>query len=260
MKTRFRILLAGLMVGTVVTMSSVAAVAAVSPDPSAGPGGAGGPAGRGPCATQALAARTSQSVETLRAFGDCEIARRFTTLDNLATRVSDSKRLTSAHAATLSGMIASTRTGLTALKATIDSETSVEALKAEIKQIATDYRVYVLLAPQVRLVSGADGVVAADAIFDEISTKLTQQIADAKAAGKDTTVAQAKLDAMNAAVAQAVALADPIPGKLLVLTPADWNSGAAGPVLAAAREDMFHARELLREARQDARECRDALK
>ncbi len=254
MSFRIRPILAGIAVSGLLVAGSATMVTAV------GPTGAAGPAGKGVCATQAAASRANATVETLRAFGDCEITRRFATLDKLATQVSGSKVLTSSHASALSAKISAARSGLTDLTATIDSETSIPNLKAHIVKIATDFRVYVLLAPQVHLVNASDGVVAAQTRFNDMSTRLAARIAAAKAAGKDTTAAQGHLDAMKAAVTRAVGLAQPIAGKVLPLTPSDWNSGAAGPVLNQARTDLTAARNQLRTAVAEAKACREALK
>jgi hypothetical protein len=253
MKTRIPTLIAGLAIAGALAISSVATVTATAPLIP------GGPAGRGVCATQFAAMKAPVTVDALRAFGDCEIQRRFTTLSALTTRIAGSKALTSSDAAALTGEIGTTKTGLTSLKATIDAETSIPALKAEVAKIATDFRVYLLVAPQVNLVSGADGVVASQTVFTKIDTNLTARIAKAKAAGKDTTAAQADLDAMKAAVAQAVGLATPLPATLLPLTPAQYNAGTAGPVLNSARPALVQARALLKSAAQDAKACRAAL-
>jgi hypothetical protein len=253
MKTRIPTLIAGLAIAGALAISSVATVTATAPLIP------GGPAGRGVCATQFAAMKAPVTVDALRAFGDCEIQRRFTTLSALTTRIAGSKALTSSDAAALTGEIGATKTGLTSLKATIDAETSIPALKAEVARIATDFRVYLLVAPQVNLVSGADGVVASQTVFTKIDTNLTARIAKAKAAGKDTTAAQADLDAMKAAVAQAVGLATPLPATLLPLTPAQYNAGTAGPVLNSARPALVQARDLLKSAAQDAKACRAAL-
>ena len=254
MKIPHRSILAGLAIAGMLAVSSAAIVTATSPVV------AGGPGGKGVCATAAGAVKASLSLDTLRAFGDCQIARRFTTLDNLASRVSGSKVLTSADAGALSSEIASTRSGLTSLKAQIDVETSLAALKTEVRKIAADYRVYLLVVPQVNLVSGADTVGAARPIFDKISANLTARIATATTAGKNTTAAQADLDAMNAAVAQAVSLTQPLPAALLPLTPAQYDAGTAGTVLKNSRATLVQARGLLKAARKDAQACRDALK
>ena len=254
MKTRIRTTLAGLAVAALLVITS-AAVASAAP-----PAVAGGPAGTGVCKTAAAAVKAGATIETLRAFGDCEINRRFTTLTALAAKVSGSKVLTSSDAAALSGEIASTRSGLTALKGQIDTDTTLVALQADVRKIATDYRVYLLVVPQVNLVNGADAVKAAQTKFAQVSTNLTARIAKAKAAGKDTTAAQSSLDAMNAAVSQAVGLASPLPAALLPLTPAQYNGGTAGPVIKTSRAALVQARGLLQTARKDAQACRDALK
>ena len=252
MKTRIPALLAGLALGGALLLSTVGVAAAVTPPV--------GPAGKGVCATQAVAMKTGATVETARAFGDCEISRRFAALEALSAKVSASKVLSTADAAALQSEIASTRTGLTSLKASIDSETSLPALKVDIAKIAADYRVYLLVAPQVNLVSAADGVLAAQTRFADVNTKLAARIAAAKAAGKNTAAAQTALNAMNTAVANAVGLAQPLPAKLLPLTPAQYNSGTAGPIVTSARAALGHARDQLKAAMASAKACRDALK
>ena len=252
MKSRIPALIAGLALGGALLLSTVGVVAAVTPPT--------GPAGNGVCATQATAMKTGATVETLRAFGDCEINRRFTTLDTLSAKITASKVLTTSDAAALKGEIASTKTGLTSLKATIDSETSLPALRVDISKIAADYRVYLLVAPQANLVSAADGVLAAQTRFADVNTKLAARIAMAKAAGKDTTAAQTALEAMNAAVTSAVGLAGPLPAKLLPLTPAQYNAGTAGPILTSARTALGQARDQIKAAIASAKACRDALK
>ena len=252
MKTRIPALLAGLALSGALLLSTVGAAAAVTPPT--------GPSGKGVCATQAAALKGGTTVETARAFGDCEIARRITTLDALSAKIAASKVLTSSDAAALQGEIASTKTGLTSLKATIDAETDLTALKADIAKIAAEYRVYLLVVPQVNLVSAADGVGAAQTRFADVNTKLAARIAAAKAAGKNTTAAQTALNAMNTAVANAVGLAQPLPAKLLPLTPAQYNSGTAGPIVTSARAALGQARDQLKAAMASAKVCRDALK
>jgi hypothetical protein len=252
MKARFPALFAGLLLGSSLILVSTGAVAAVTTP--------AGPAGKGVCATEAAADKTGATVATLRAFGDCEINRRMTTLTQLSAKVSGSKVLTSSDAAALTTEIGNTSAGLTSLKATIDAETSIPALRADIVKIAADYRVYLLVVPQVNLVSGADTVLAAQTRFATVNTNLMARIAAAKAAGKDTTAAQADLDQMNADVTAAVGLATPLPAALLPLTPAQYNAGTAGPILSNARTALGKARDDIKDAVASAKACRDALK
>jgi len=251
-KTRIPAMFAGLALGGALLLSSVGAAAAVAPPT--------GPSGNNVCSAQAAAMKAGATVETARAFGDCEIGRRFTTIAALTAKITASKVLTASDSAALQSEVASTKTGLTSLKTTIDSETSLPALRADITKIAVDYRVYLLVAPQVNLISAADGVMAAQARFADVNTKLAARIAAAKAAGKNTTTAQAALGAMNAAVATAISLAQPLPAKLLPLTPAQYNSGTAGPIVTSARAALGQARGQFKAAMASAKACREALK
>lgn len=209
----------------------------------------------GPCAAQWLAVSTDPSLANLQALGNCEINRRLTTLANLKAGVSTWPSLTASDRSALLAEIQSTASGLTALEASIDADTTVAAARADLAKIAPDYRVYLLVVPQVELVRGADALMSAVGRFGTLSTQLAARIAAEKAAGKDVAAAQAALDAMNANVAQASTMASPLPGQLLPLTPAQYNAGTAGPVLEHAREAELSARSLLLAARDDAAAC-----
>jgi hypothetical protein len=219
MKKRIAGLVAALAVAGSVLLASAGIAAAVT-SPS------GGPAGSGPCTALAPAAnRPGATVASVRSFAECEINRRLTTLAGLSSRVAASKAITGADAATLAAEIAAQESGLAALGARIDTETTLPALRADLVRIVTEYRVYMLVVPQVNLAIAADAVAAAQARFDQVSTALVARIASARAAGKDTIAAQADLAAMETALAAAVALVRPLPAQLLALTPAQFNPG-----------------------------------
>jgi hypothetical protein len=253
MKSRITALVASLALGASLVFVSTGIAAAATP-PSTGP------SGKGVCATEFAAVKAGATVDTLRAFGNCEINRRFATLTTLSSKISSSKVMTSSDAAALQSEISSTRSGLTALKATIDAETSIPVLKLDIVRIATQFRVYLLVVPQVHLVNAADAVAVAQTKFATVNTNLQARINAENAAGKNTAAAQADLDAMNASVTAAANLASPLPAALLPLTPAEYNGGTAGPILANARTALGQARDDLKSALADAKACRDALK
>jgi len=255
MKTRLIAALATLVLGGSLLLASVGVVMAAVP---AGPTGVAGPAGQGVCLKEATSATKIRSLDTLRAFGDCEINRRFTTLDQLAVKVGASKYLTNPDATALKTIIDQTRHGLTTLKATIDVQINPKLLRSEIVQIATKFRVYLLVVPQVNLVNGADAVLFAQTGFGKVNTVLAARIATQKAAGKNVATAQDDLAAMNAQVTAAVALASPEPALLLSLTPAEYNAGHVG--LTTVRANLIQARDDLRTALAEAQACRNALR
>ncbi len=242
MYARIRNVIAAVGAAALVVVSSSSA-GAVSPAPVSG-----GPLGSGICAAQALAARTAGTVVAFRTFGDCEIGRRQVTLAKLTSAVDGSTVLTASDRAALTAEIGAASSGLADLKSTIDGQARLPALKLEIVQINSRYRVYLLVAPQVYLVDAADGVLALQSSFTQTAADLAARIATASANGKDVTAAQASLDGMNGEVAAAMALASPLPAKLLPLTAAAWNSGLAGPVVRDARAALISARGHLQAA------------
>jgi hypothetical protein len=242
MPARLRNVVAACGVAALVVVSSSSA-GAVSSAPVSG-----GPLGQGACAAPALAARTGGTVLTLRAFGDCEIGRRQSTLADLTSVVDGSSALTTSDRAELAAAITTESSGLASFQTTIDGQARLPALKVEIVQIDTRFRVYLLVAPKVYLVSAADGVLALQQSFTQTAADLAERIATAEADGKDVTAAKTSLDSMNAEVAAAMNLAAPLPGKLLPLTAAQWNSGNAGPVVSAARAALVSARSHLQAA------------
>jgi hypothetical protein len=195
----------------------------------------------------------------LRAFGDCEIARRQAALAQLSTTVKGSGAATE-DAAALEARIGASSAELDTLKTAIDGEVSVVALKASIVQVVNRVRVYVLVVPQVRLTIAADDVLSLQPHLAELSSTLADRVTRAQAAGKNVSAAQGSLDAMNAALAKAQSLAAPWPARLVTLTPADYDSGAAAPVLRQARAALGNASAQLKAAVADGRAVIAALR
>lgn len=107
---------------------------------------------------------------------DQEIDRRIKNLTELSTHIGEMKRLSSADKASLSATISAQVTALEALKAQIDAETDLTALKTEIQSIAKEYRIYMLVLPQVRIAAAADKIQSAtaslQAVGDKVKTRL----------------------------------------------------------------------------------------
>ncbi len=213
-------------------------------------------AGADRCAPLRVIARAEPTVANLQAVGRCEIDRRLETLAKLQAVVDASAALSDAHETALDGILSATSSGLRPLRTKIDGDTTVEALREDIRRIAEDFRVYVLVARQVGLVRAADTVVAAAARFDTTARRLDAAIARAEANGKDVGDARAHLATMIASAAEAESAVDGVASAVLALTPASWNAGAAAPVLRHARESVRDARDALREAAKAARAVR----
>ena len=258
MKLALRATLASIAVGGLLVVGSVGAASAAQAASPLAPEVSQGSGAR-PCAA-ALTAAKDNSVDSLRKLGDCEIDRRLDTITRLQSRVSNSGTLTDADRTALQAELAADTSGLTSLRATIDGETDVSALRADVKSIVTNFRIYLLMVPKTADVIAADTELGAVARLSTLDTTLQARIDAAKAAGKDVTQAQSDLDAMNAKVAKVTPLVQGIPAAVLPLTPAQYNDGTAKPILTSSRIGLQSGRGLLVGARADARPCIAALK
>jgi hypothetical protein len=244
---RIRRTSAALVAAAAIAVASAGGAGAVSPPVAGGPGGAD------VCSSQATAARASVTVASLRTFGECEIARRQTTLAQLSNVIKASKALTPADASALNAAVAAAGSELARLKSNLDSEVTVAGERATIVQIVTRVRVYVLVVPQVRLTIAADDVLSLQPHLASLTSALADRIARAQAAGRDVTAARQSLDDMQTALDRAESLAQPWPARLVALTPADFDSGVAGPRLQQARTALGSASAQLKLALGDGR-------
>lgn len=253
--------LTGLLLAAVV---GVTPVLAASAPPATPPGSAPGQAeelnARRHCAREWRAAKEEPTVEHLQAVGLCEIDRRLVTIERLQAGVDGARALTDAHEAALEAILDRSAAGLRALRAEIEGDTTVPELRADIKRIFEDYRIYALVTRQVQLVRAADTVDAATNRLTDAAGRLAEAIETAAANGKDVTEALAHLGAMNAAIDAAGAEVAGDADAVLVLTPADWNAGTAKPILDAARASIVAARADLKTAMAEARAVLAALR
>jgi hypothetical protein len=215
--------------------------------------------------TNAAAARTAapepgarRDVGTVKVRAHEAIARRLDTLARLAPRARDNRYLSDAHRAALVDLIASQTGGLTALDAKIQADTDLETLKADVKSIVTDYRVYLLTVSKAHLVIGADTELAAAAKLDEVAARLQTKIDAATAAGKDVTAAQGHLDTMKAKVGDIRAAASSVPDAVLALVPQDYPGNK--PALEAGQASLKTGRAATQAAREVARQVVADLK
>ena len=96
------------------------------------------------------------TVANLQALGRCEIDGRLAALARLQAAVDASAALTDAHEAALDSILSSTVARLRALRTEIDGDTTVEAVREDIRRIYVESGVYALVARQVGLVIAAD--------------------------------------------------------------------------------------------------------
>ena len=146
---------------------------------------------------------TSATFEGVKAKCVKAIADRQSKLDGLAAKVAQSP---DPHDAGLNAIITTSRSGLIALQAAIEANTSdLAKLKQDCQRVSTDLRIYALRVPQINLVMSIDKFDAAMAklatLHDELPTQLVDKLA----------TATAKIDGIDVA-------------GLLAITPAAYNA------------------------------------
>jgi hypothetical protein len=196
------------------------------------------------------------SVSAAQALVTSRINGRLDTLQALTTSINSSKYLTSADKTTLGNQIGSDTSGLTALKAKVASETTLSAVRADAVAMVDDYRVYLLMAPQVRLTDALDAETAAATTLQNAYSKLSSLLSQQ---GGATSTEQSELADMQAQINAATSADNGQVSTLLGLKPGPDAASLTSSVKAVAAAAKTARGDLVK-ARADAKQLRSALK
>ncbi len=200
--------------------------------------------------------------EQIRARAEKAIDARIEDLGKLKTRLSEMKRLSDSVESALVTMINSEITALTTLKTKLATETGA-TLKADAKTITSGFRVYMMVMPQIRLLSAADRAQKTADMLATLLGKLQVRVTKAQTEGKDVAALNASLADMNTKIAEAKAAATQAVTLLTDLTPDQKDKAkmeANQKVVADARAKIKTAETALKAARDDAHDVVQTLK
>lgn len=188
------------------------------------------------------------------------IERRLTDLAKAQSRVAGVEALTDAHEATINGIIDATESGLAAHATELaEADDRVEILQL-CTEIATDFRVYLVVLPQTHLTVGADRVDAAADRGAELVAVFDEAVEAAIAAGADVTEAVTYRDAAVAHLDAAEASVAGVADEVLAVTPASYNDGAGQTVIADTRAAVRGAHTELKDGIADGRTAIEKLR
>ena len=181
---------------------------------------------------------------------------RLDTLHALSLAVEGSKFLTSGEKGTLGKQISSDVSGLTALDSKVAAAKTVQDVRADEVAMVDDFRVYLLMVPQVRLTEAlaaeSDAAVTLQKAYLALSNLLTKQSSIGTAEQKsDLAGLQSEVIAAQAAIGNEVAT-------VLAIQPGP-NASAIHSALAPAASAVKTAQADLLKARDDAEALRGAL-
>lgn len=198
--------------------------------------------------------RSPESLDALKRRALAAIDRRIATLDELLQKMGTARRLRDEHRNALQEQIDAAKSGLRELRARIEASTDVEMLRAEMRSIARDHRIYLLVAPKVHLLLSVDRVLAAAALLETLAGKL-QGTLDQQGGASEARTA---LDSMRTHIAAARNAVDGVAEKVIPLKASDFPGNRSE--LQAARESIATARQELSLARDDGRRAVSSLR
>ncbi len=201
-------------------------------------------------------------VTNLKTKADTEIDRRVKSINDLLTRLGEVKKLSDTEKTSLNATLQDALTKLNDLKTKLDSDTDLTTLQADRKAIMDQYRVYMLLLPQSRIIATADGVDTNADLLTGMVTKLQAKILTVPA-GTDATAMNASIADMQTQITTAKAKSDSAKSAVAGLVPdgGDKAKSATNTAALKSAKDMLKtAMADLQAARKDASSVRDALK
>ncbi len=143
------------------------------------------------------AQRQEQGLDNLKKKADRLIENRIASLNKVLTRIQNDKRLTADEKSSLSQDVQTNIDNLTSLKAKIDADTDIVTVRADAKGIITNYRIYTILEPKIRLLVIIDNLSTLDSKLSSLAPKLQDLISNLKSQGKDVSKLQTLLDDIN---------------------------------------------------------------
>jgi hypothetical protein len=166
----------------------------------------------------------SRSISRIQSRASALIRERINSLNANAQAISASKTLTTEQKLSLTTILSSNVTGLTALKASIASSTEASSTKALTESIFTNFRIYGIVIPQVRLEKRVFDLQNHSQKLSDLFVKVQSNIDEAKTKGRNVAVWQKSLDDAKVLVANDMAKLASLLPKLTTLTPATYGT------------------------------------
>jgi hypothetical protein len=165
----------------------------------------------------------SNNLKNLIKTGDRLINQRVNSLNSLKKKIDGNSKLTASQKASLDTEIASQITALQTLKSKIDADTDLITAKADVKSIYTDFRIYAVELPKLKMTLTAD---LEQNYLDMLNTttfpNVQTAINNARAAGQNVTARQTALDNAKTIAATVQPQITSVLSSLSTLKPSDY--------------------------------------
>ncbi len=205
-----------------------------------------------------------QQRETLaKTNADKEIDRRVASLNDLVNALNAMKKISDSDKSSFISQIQTQIANLTSLKAKIDADTDLATLKTDKQSIFTQYRIYMLFIPKVRIMAAADRMGQVSDDMNALLIKIQARITEAQAKGLDTTAISALITDAQAKLTDAKAQYQNATNTVSSLTPDNGDQSkinANNQALQSARGMLKNGVTDLNATRLDIQKIRVILK
>lgn len=203
------------------------------------------------------AVREQEQIIRLKQQGDKMADQRIASLNKLITRINNDKNLTSDEKTTLSSDVQNAINGLTALKTKIAGDTIAADLKTDIKQIVTNYKVYEIFEPKMRILVIIDNLQDISNRLSLLTPKLQAFINDLKAQNKNVSDLQILLDDINSNLS---AINAKLSADKTAIMNVSVSTANAKDIFVSVRKDLAQVRALFAKIRHDIALMREDFK
>lgn len=198
-----------------------------------------------------------QRLDRIQHAGAAAIERRQTAISTAKSTLANHAAITDADRATLNATLDRTAAGLRGVGQELAGDTTASAALPDYESIFTDYRVYALVLPQVRLTTAADAMTGkVIPRLKQAQAKLQQALNAAPA--KNTDAVKAAMSDLGTKIAAIETQLNGLSSQVLSYSVADYNANHA--ILAPARSHLRTAASDSAAAAKDIAAVTKALK
>jgi hypothetical protein len=140
----------------------------------------------------------TKKIERVKTAADKQLDQRIESLNKLKERVAILKNVNDTDKATINTVIGNVISDLNELRNVIDTATSTEVVKSARETITKNYRVYVLVMPQLSIIASADRMITMVSMLNIVSSKLESRLM--QVATSSTEITSANLATANKAL------------------------------------------------------------
>ncbi len=203
------------------------------------------------------AQRQGQDLTHLKSMADKAISQRIATLNSLLTRIQNDSRLDAGEKSALSADVQTDISGLTSLKAKIDADSDLASARADAKNIVTNFRIYAMFAPKMRLLITIDNLQAMSNRIGSLVPKLQSLTDNLKSQGKDTSKIQSLIDDIKNQLSSISSELSVDKSTVMGVTVSTQNPQA---IFTQVRKDLASVRAAFAQIRHDVGQMREQFR